>query len=359
MTGMFNRFQIDAWQSLLACVVAGFSWPSLGNEEVQFEVRNTQTSVSFRGIVVSGDGTVWVGGSDATLLKSHDSGKTWISLQPGVPRSCDFRDVEATISGRIVVMSAGKGPNSRVVVTRDNGRTWRTVLENPDAEGFFNGMAFTKSGFGALVGDPVGGRLTVFVSSDGGLTWKKTQGPKVIRDEYGFAASGTGIVVDADHKIGIVTGGSRCRYYTRSPDSGAWSEYDLGMQHGTNSASAFSVAFAGANGVVVGGDHLKPTLADGNVAVTRDGGRTWMVPKIAMPHKACVVAIGGDRFLTCGRTGIALTNNGGESWRELSSESFYTMTLAPSTSQDADPVAWLAGADGRVAFMRFKFGLRE
>lgn len=336
-------------------LVGVLAWSHLvvGDEPFTLHIQSTGTSASFRGISVSSDGTIWVGGSDATLLSSSDRGKSWRPRKLDVPDSSDFRDVETTTSGQIVVMSAGKGADSRVMLTKNEGRSWQLVLSNPDPDGFFNGMAFANDGFGALVGDPVNSTLTVFVTNDGGRRWRRIRGPRVIPGEYGFAASGTGVVVDSEHRIGIVTGGSRSRYYRRQPESEDWTASDLGLRHGTASSGAFSTAFAGKFGVAMGGDYQQPERSARNVAITRDLGMTWSVLDVSMPHKACVLALGGKRFLACGRTGIAIAADG-STWRELSKESFYTMAAVPSSTASVESKAtevWLAGAAGRVALL--------
>ena len=343
---------------LLVCVwlTLHISAFCLAEQTFELEFRSIkqsaeEESMSLRGIAVDEDDVIWVGGSNASLFKSENGGQTWRKQTLDVPQTSDFRDIETTRAG-LLAMSAGVGPNSRVMLTQDSGKKWKCVLENPDAEGFFNGMAFREDGFGALVGDPIEGRLTVFVTSDGGLHWKRITGPKVTLEEYGFAASGTGIVVDASQGIGIVTGGSQAQFYYRSSESNAWSSRALGMRHGTKSAGAFSCDFLQGVGIAIGGDYLKPELTKKNVAVTRDHGKTWTVPKVTMPHKSCVMSLGGERFLACGRTGLAMTADGGMSWKELTTESFYTMALPTRVDRSQNATAvWLAGANGRVALL--------
>ncbi len=340
------------WVSLCSCLMAACH----AAQAFELKMRSVEQStdeqpLAFRGIAVDPRGGVWVGGSKASLFKSVDAGQTWLELKPDVPATSDFRDIEPTTAG-VLAMSAGVGNDSRIVLTQDGGKTWRCVLENPDAKGFFNGMAFTESGFGALVGDPIDEQLTVFVTTDGGRNWKRVPGPKVASDEYGFAASGSGIVVDASQGIGIVTGGSQSRFYYRPAKAEEWTGQPLGLRHGTKSAGAFSCVFSKAIGIAVGGDYLKPDLAAGNVAVTRNHGKSWTVPQVSMPHKSCVLTLGGERFVTCGRTGIAITRNGGLTWKQLTTESFYTMTRDSRIDGNQKITeVWLAGANGRVAIL--------
>ena len=339
--------------ALIAATVLLFTHISAFAQGDLFDLQITQMpgDASCRGIVVDSEKAIWVGGTQSTLLCSTDQGQSWNKTAIAAPDGSDFRDVEEPSEGVIVVMSAGTGAASRLLRTEDQGASWDLVLENPDESGFFNGVAFNSMGFGALVGDPIDGRLTVFVSADSGKQWSKVDGPEVAPGEYGFAASGTGVVVTPEGAIGILTGGSRCRFCLRAAEETEWTSRDVGMRHGTDSAGGFSMTLRGLNGVAVGGDYQKPQLSQNNVAYTRDGGKTWTVPEARMPHKACVVAITDTLFLTCGRTGIAVSSNAGDSWKEVSRESFYAMAVTPvgRSKRRNDREVWLTGADGRVA----------
>jgi photosystem II stability/assembly factor-like uncharacterized protein len=51
------------------------------------------------------------------------------------------------------------------------------------------------------------------------------------------------------------------------------------------SAGIFSLAFSDRrNGIAVGGDYTKPAESLHNIAVTGDGGRTWMEPTSGHPN---------------------------------------------------------------------------
>jgi photosystem II stability/assembly factor-like uncharacterized protein len=318
----------------------------------RMEIFQTNTMHSCRGIAAPSRDRVWIGGGAATITSTTDGGLTWKQIVTPAPAECDFRDVAHLGNTRLVIMSSGPGTASRVMVSNDEGASWETTLVNHKPDGFYNGIAFRDAANGVLVGDPIQSRLTVMTTADGGMTWNAIDGPKVDAGEYGFAASGTGVVLQADGSIAIVTGGSRCRCFHLMPDGDAWQSVDIGISSGNASAGAFSIALANhGQAVAIGGDYLAPVKGEGNVAVSSDNGLTWSVPAVAMPHKACVAAIGDSRFLACGRTGIAMSRDAGLTWRSLNDESFYTMSVVAVAADagDSGSTIWMAGADGRAA----------
>jgi photosystem II stability/assembly factor-like uncharacterized protein len=352
----FNRRSLHA---AALCIVIIGTQPVLEADETpdsltaDLSLLTLPESVSCRAIAVARDRGIWVGGSHATLYHSMDNGETWQSKGPAADAQCDYRDVALLPGGRTVIMSAGPGALSRVLISDDDGETWSVTLPNPAADGFFNGMAFLDDGRGVLAGDPIEGRLTVFTTQNGGADWVSMDGPVVAAEEYGFAASGTGVVLDSDGRIGIITGGSRCRFHRFDVSIGRWTSTDIGIRSGNASSGAFSVAFLDSLGIAVGGDYKRPQQAERNLARTHDAGASWEVYSGEMPHKACVLGLSESLWLACGRTGIAVSTDAGITWQQLQDESFYTM----ATQQDADRAAghhvvWLAGAEGRVGRLR-------
>ncbi len=321
-------------------------------EDQQGPVRITpqvsRVDASFRGLAVRNEREAWVTGSQGTVIRTSDAGRTWRRIVVPDSDQLDFRDVEVLPAGTVVLMGAGSGRMSRVLRSTDSGATWRTVLVNGKPEGFFDGLAFADGKRGVLFGDPVGGRLDIHLTDDGGATWRQLppkQRPALKKGEYGFAASGTSVAID-DRNIWVATGGSVARVL-HSPDAGAtWTAYETPVRSGNESSGIFSIAFVTANAaVVIGGDYAQPKEDRDNVAWSVDGGKTWMaVPSVRMPHKACVRSLGQGRLLTCGRTGVAFSKDGGRSWVSVTTAGYFTLAVDGRTG-----TGFLAGSDGRVA----------
>jgi photosystem II stability/assembly factor-like uncharacterized protein len=104
------------------------------------------------------------------------------------------------------------------------------------------------------------------------------------------------------------------------------------------------------NGVAVGGDYTKEQEAEGNAALTYDGGRTWRaVDASARPrgYRSCVAYVPGTRgrtLLAVGPSGSEYSTNGGAAWKPLGSEGFHALSVAP-----AGGAAWAVGENGRIA----------
>lgn len=328
---------------------------------VEVTPLNSGVKASFRGLAMRGADEAWASGSDATVIRTTDGGKTWKRIEvipstttdkDGKEVKLDFRDVEVLPDGSIVLMSIGNGSASKVLRSTDSGKSWMVVLQNKQAAGFFDGMTFAPDGErGILFGDPIDGFLDMYFTNDGGASWEpvpNTHRPAMRKGEYGFAASGTGAALVGRH-IWIATGGSVARVIrlVRGPKFALGKPF--GFRSGNESSGIFSLAVQDEKtALVVGGDYLKPGEASNNVAFTKDGGETWTVPKdVKMPHKACVRAVGDGWFVTCGRTGIAVTKDTGATWTEVSTDPYYVLQVDPKTKS-----GFLAGPDGKVSHFR-------
>ena len=342
-----------------------FVWSLLGTlltaqEPLPVSVTPLKSGVnaSFRGLAVRGSKEAWVTGSAGTVIRTLNAGESWekivvpyepIKDKDGKDIAMDFRDVELLPDGSVILMSIGNGAASKLFRSIDGGKQWQVVLENKDEKGFFDGLVFDKAGRkGLLFGDPLNGRLDMYTTSDGGKTWQavpQQNRPRLEEGEYGFAASGTGAAMIGS-EIWIGTGGSVARLHYSNDGGKTWTARKAPMRSGNPSSGIFSVAFASpGHGVVIGGDYLKPDEVSQNVAVTVDGGRTWVdSAKVQMPHKACVQVVGKQRFVTCGRTGIAFSADGGRSWQPVSNVSYYTCAFDPGSG-----MGFMAGKDGGIA----------
>src|SRR5205085_10929388 len=77
-----------------------------------------------------------------------------------------------------------------------------------------------------------------------------------------------------------VTGGTDAgRVFHSEDQGGSWSVAATPIRNDSPSAGIFSLAFADARrGMIVGGDYSKDKEYRGNIAVTKDGRRTWTAP---------------------------------------------------------------------------------
>lgn len=315
------------------------------------EPQVTHVDASFRGIAIRSADEAWVSGSNGTVMRTTDAGKSWTRIHIAESKELDFRDIALPEPNTVVLMSAGAGDKSRIFRSTNNGNSWSLTLANRDKAGFFNAIAFSDSRNGMLIGDPIEEHLDVYRTTDGGVTWLREQGPPMEQGEYGFAASGTNIATISSGHVWIATGGSIARVLRGANRDRNWSFSNTPVTQGNESSGIFSIAFRDSDhGIVVGGDYKNPQLDRGNVARTSDGGETWTLvqPRGKIPHKACVRHIAGKSWITVGRTGVAVSRDDGISWDHVSDQSYYTFDVDADTG-----IGWMAGSEGRVA--RFTF----
>ena len=316
----------------------------------------TSITASCRGIAMD-QHQVWVAGNNGSVIKSTNHGSTWQKISLPDSDSLDFRDIAILSKDNILLMSAGSGPLTRIYKTIDGGDSWEITLKNNKEKAFFNGFDFKDDHNGVLVSDPIDSILYLLKTEDGGTNWQqigKQTLPPLLSTEYGFAASGTGIVYK-ENQIWIATGGDQSRIFKSNDNGNHWTVYPTPMAHGNNSSGTFSISFRNAlNGIAVGGDYLDPDVDKGNLSRTSDGGKNWTLVKNNPPvlHKACVQFLGGTSYLTAGRTGIMVSHDDGLSWEQLSDVGYYTITY-----DETSKVGFLAGSEGRVA--RFQVSVKK
>lgn len=329
---------------------------SPGNNDIPspyWEQQKLERSASIRGLSAVDEQNAWLSGSQGTIARTTDGGRSWQLLPSPGPDTLDFRDIEAFDNLRAVVMSAGAGSISRVYRTGDGGRTWQLTLQNPDSAGFFNGLAFWDEQNGLLTGDPVNGSLVIMRTGDGGRSWQRVPAasiPPVDSLEYGFAASGSHITTAADSLAWIGTGGRSARVF-RSTDRGrSWSVTGTPMISGAPSTGIFSVAFLNEQqGIAVGGDYTQPTLVKNNIMSSSDGGRSWrLIEDHQVAYRSCVREIEGW-FLACGPGGSDISYDLGRTWQRIDTTGYHV--IAEGNSRKA---VWAAGPEGKVAKIKWE-----
>lgn len=290
---------------------------------VPFEVP---VQSSFRGLSVIDDKVAWVSGSQGWVGKSLDAGVTWQFAQVAGFEKSDFRSLYAFSADVAVIANAGSP--ATILRTTDGGKNWATVytLNHPDA--FMDGIDFWNATEGIIYGDAIDKRMLLLTTHDGGKTWKElpeAQRPILSEGEGSFAASGTGIRYYDQSRLLISTGGKVSRLLTTSNLGKSWKIYSPPIIQGESGTGIFSLAFRDKdNGIVVGGDYVRDTLATQHILLTKDGGATWTQP--ATPtrgYRECVEYISSTRIVAAGPKGIDISTNGGLDWAPLSDQPGY------------------------------------
>ena len=318
--------------------------------DISWQHYNLQREASLRGIAAVDAETCWVGGSQSTLARTVDGGKSWHYFMLTDSSNFEFRDIHAFDKNSVIVMSAGEGTKSKLFKTTDGGKSWRIVYENSYPQGFFNGIAFWNDKEGILTGDPIDGKLFILTTRDGGETWQRvTALPEVVDGEYGFAASGSHITVSGTN-VWIGTGGSAARVFY-SPDKGkTWTVVNTPMLQGEPSQGIFSLAFSeNGKGIAVGGDYTQEEgPGTGNVIYSNNNGKTWQRAEDGqMPFRSAVRFVKGKILIT-GPSGSAYSDNNGHTWKPIKGKGFHTLDVTHNG------VVWAAGSEGRIGKIIFE-----
>ena len=235
--------------------------------------------------------------------------------------------------------------------TGDKGNM-ELVYHEEDEKVFYDAMTFWNDQEGIAVGDSMNGCLSIIITRDGGNSWKKlpcSSLPKAESGEGAFAASNTNIKVLGNMAWIATTNGNV--YY--SNDKGfTWEVKKTPIESAETTQGIYSIDFYDENiGVVMGGDYTKPEINKANKAMTSDGGKTWrLIANNALPdYRSCVQFVPnskGKALVAVGFNGVAYSNDTGETWKQLSDESFYTLRFMNDTT------AYVAGKD-RIAKLIF------
>jgi len=309
------------------------------------EAQQSGTTASLRGLSVVSDRVVWASGANGTVLRTLDGGATWQTLPvPNAP-TLDLRDLHAFNETSAVAMATA----GRLFRTADGGMHWTQVYASSDTSAFLDAISFWDAKHGIVIGDPIAGAFLVLLTDDGGVTWRelgRAESPVALPGEAAFAASGTALAVAGRQHVWFGTGGAAQARVFRSDDRGRrWSAANTDIVAGNASTGIFSVAFSDTlNGVIAGGDYRQPSAVNSNLAVTRDGGRSFIVSR-ARPSQYLSSLAWHSPPLTlfgAGIAGVVHSAPGAAGWTTLDAGEWNA--LGGGTRY-----TWVVGPAGRIA----------
>ncbi|HEY5328622.1 MAG TPA: hypothetical protein VIJ79_01960 [Acidobacteriaceae bacterium] len=376
----------------------------------QWQLQESHSKASFRGVHSLGGGVAWVSGTEGTVLRTEDGGVTWqhCTVPPGAEK-LDFRGVQGFDAKTAFVMSSGTGDLSRLYKTTDGCQTWTLVFTNPDADGFFDALTIPRFADAAyqkelmLLGDPVNGHMAVWTvkkdAKPGEVPKRVGKTPKPLPDEGSFAASnsalfdfsrgdfwifGTGgpggarvIVAQYGQTSGagdyVFTyggiGSKEVPVGNRSKSSGVfsvavklspdWHEHsshpsNRAAGHHRPSAAEEHLMKMGYNTVVVGGDYMKPDDTTANAAYfDRTDRKPGWKAAMTQPHgfrSAVAYSAEGDAWIAVGPNGTDVSSDDGKNWDALRPGP----TDAPGADKNWNALSlpFVVGPHGRIGVLR-------
>lgn len=238
----------------------------------------------------------------------------------------EFRSIART-SSAIFILNVSN-PALLYKISKDGSETKLVYQENHEKV-FYDSMQFWNDKEGIAIGDPISNCLTMITTRDGGNTWNKIpcdKLPKIIDGEAAFAASNTNIVIKRN-RTWIVTGGKKARVFY-SPDKGAtWKVYDTPIVQGEIMTGIFTADFYDSKkGFIAGGNYELPDQNFSNKASTVNGGENWEMKSDnkGFGYASCVQYVpnsNGRELVSVGASGLYYSSDGGNSWKQLSSDS--------------------------------------
>ena len=321
----------------------------------QIQVLTQRPKVSLRGLSVVNDQIIWASGSQGSVARSTDGGKTfeWLTVKGFEQR--DFRDIEAFDSHTAIIIAVAEP--AIILKTKDGGKSWSKVFEDSTEGMFLDAMDFI-GGNGVVIGDPIDGNAYIAVTKDSGDTWQHDPLQKnylglpmkipLAKGEAFFASSGTNFKLLVWNKYGYslvgASGGTHSSLFSESSIAST-----LPIIQGKESTGANSIAvYNNKQAVVVGGDFANDKDSSQNcVLLSLKTKVQYSFPKVS-PHgyRSCVAYITGRKLITCGTSGVDISKDGGVNWSLISTESFHVCQKAKKGNR-----VFLAGKDGRIAML--------
>lgn len=335
----------------------------------QFDLEESHSTASLRGIDSLGIGTAWASGSNGTVLRTEDGGFLWQTCaMPKGAEKLDFRGIQGFDANTAVVMSSGTGKLSKIYRTEDGCATWTLVFENPDDNGFFDAIRKVTDHQIYVLGDPVDGKFAMFFSPDQGKKWFIADDPgrEAAKDVGAFAASNSSLAAAGTHLMfGVgAAKGQQPMIYRSVPKCGAdgqakcalaWERVSVPMAGGSSSAGIFSVGLRASSNmkgqmkmlaVATGGDYAAPTNATGTAAYSPDGGAHWMAAAKAPGGYRSAVEYATDlgSWIAVGPGGADRSTDDGENWTPILGET--------ATGWNALSLPFAVGEKGKIGKLR-------
>ncbi|MFH6994380.1 oxidoreductase [Flavobacterium sp. FlaQc-48] len=265
----------------------------------------------------------------------------------------EFRSI-AQNSQNVFLLSVGN-PALLYSVSKKTQKV-KLVYKEVNEKVFYDSMQFWNDKEGIAIGDPTEDTFSIIVTRDGGENWTKLLSDKLPTNSTGeaaFAASNTNIVIKGNDTW-LVSGGKKARVFY-SPDKGkTWKVVETPIVQGNTMTGIFTADFYdNKHGFIAGGNYELPNKKSDNKAFTTDGGNTWKLigQDMGFGYASCVQYVpgGNGREIICvGSEGIQYSQNGGENWTQLSTDSkLFTIRFVNRNTA-------IAAGHNKVIRIRFK-----
>jgi photosystem II stability/assembly factor-like uncharacterized protein len=296
--------------------------------KAEVTVHQLNDKVSFQAVTWQGQYALASGTAGGIYLSAND-GNSWQQIPaPAGAEAKQFRDNQRLSSGRLVVMSAGEGPDSGLFISDNAGADWQQVSQGEAQSTFYDCFYMTSLTMGWLYGDSDEQGLFVLATTDGGLNWQRQSLPiKAQSSEGGFASSGTCLNEAPGRGIVIGTGnGDTPRLLML--EGNQWHSIESPIAGG-EASGIFSVQ-ATVNTVFVSGGSLK--LAGAVASAWQyfiDSGNWQALPELplkgAVYGSALMATTEGVEYWVSNPQGVAVLKPGADDWQVVSQSNIWSL----------------------------------
>jgi len=265
----------------------------------------------------------------------------------------EFRSIAQT-SKDVFLLSVGN-PALLYSVSKKTQKV-KLVYKEVNPKVFYDSMQFWNDKEGIAIGDPTEDTFSIIVTRDGGETWTKLLSDKLPTNASGegaFAASNTNIVIKGEDTW-LVSGGKKSRVFYSPDKAKTWKVVETPIVQGKTMTGIFTADFYDAkHGFIAGGDYDFPTKKTDNKAFTTDGGNTWRLigQEMGFGYASCIQYVpggNGKEIICVGSEGIQYSQNGGENWTQLSTDTkLFTIRFVNRNTA-------IAAGHNKVIRIRFK-----
>lgn len=306
--------------------------------------------VSFRGLSVIDDYSLWVSGTKGTIGFTVNGGKNFKWVNPAGYEDRDFRGIEA-ISHQVAIAIAVGSP-ALILKTENQGQNWRVVFKDSHPDAFYDAVQFNpfNSSLGYVLADPIDNKAYILHTKDAGDTWERIQEDddeyiNMLAGEAYFAASNSNLYILDDTTFFSVSGGSNSRLmiHSTSPNSA-----NIPKTHSsTSGANAVDYRFFSDFGLIAGGDFENPDSFENNLLIFEL--KKSKIPKISVPkvlprgYKSGVSIINDNKAISCGLMGADLTIDKGQTWKNIGETPYHSCKKARKGTN-----VYLVGPHGRI-----------
>jgi photosystem II stability/assembly factor-like uncharacterized protein len=335
------RIRIDINHRIISIALLYVFSLCLHADAQKLDLLESSVQSSLRGLSIVDARTLWVSGTQGTVLKSKDGGKSFTRLSVYGYENHDFRDIEAFDANTAIIMAVDTP--AILLKTKDGGKTWKVVFEDHRPGMFLDAMEFWNELSGIVIGDPIHQKVFIARTFDGGESWRglpENQYPETLEGESFFAASGSNITKRNKEEAVFVSGGMISRLFIRDKT------VELPFIKGSNTCGANSISVNQKNQMlVVGGDYKDASNRNGTCFIIEEEGKKIHTPKTSPSgYRSCVQFITKKKAITCGLSGVDVTEDGGKNWRHISDEGFHVVRKAKKGKY-----IYLAGLAGKIA----------